>query len=154
MKVITNRDMIADFFKQGLGLHNSEDLRGMCFFADEDVTRGLHCEDVAVAVAFNGFIGQIAQMHVVIQKPEKLTRRMVQETFRYAFETCGLVAVFGLVDSTNAAAIEFDTRLGFKEITRIKDGGLDGDFILFQMNKADCRWLGVKNGQEKRTARA
>lgn len=157
MKVITSRSLIADFFQKSLGLHESSDLRGIIWVPDDLAIPGtpMQMSQVAVAVAFNGFIGKTCCMHVVIQMPHLLNRHMIRESFRYAFKMCGVNTIFGLVDSHNEAAVDFDRRIGFKEINRVKDGGLDGDLIMFQMNKADCRWLRkVNHGQEKRTASA
>jgi RimJ/RimL family protein N-acetyltransferase len=80
-------------------------------------------------------------MHVVIQKPEAMTPRIVREAFEFPFNVCGCEAVLGMVDSVNTQALEFDRRLGFEEIARIPNGGLEGDLIVFRMTRAECRWL-------------
>lgn len=155
MKVVTSRSLVADFFAKTLGLHNSDDLRGIIWVPDHLAIPGtpMLSSQVAVAVAFNGFIGKTCCMHTVIQMPELLNRHMIRESFRFAFESCGVQTIFGLVDSHNEAAADFDRRIGFTEFQRIKDGGLEGDLIMFKMDKADCRWLRkVNHGQEERTA--
>ncbi len=107
-------------------------------------------DDVAVAVGFDGWIGHTCLMHVVIQKPDMLTRHMIREAFDYIFNTCGMNCVLGMVDSTNHPAVEFDTRLGFREVHRISQGGIDGDMIIFSMQKQDCRWIRkeIRHGEE------
>jgi L-amino acid N-acyltransferase YncA len=65
----------------------------------------------------------------------------VRDTFAFPFEVCNCEAVLALVDSTNDAALNFDSKLGFREIARIPNGGTDGDLVVMQMTRAECRWL-------------
>lgn len=143
MKQITDRTAVWQFFHERLGLHASEDFRGVCHFLDADAVPGTAAtmDAVAVAVGYNAFIGRTCCMHSVIQKPEAVTRGMVRETFEYPFNVCDCTAVLALVDSTNEAALNFDTKLGFKEIARVPDGGREGDLVVLQMLRSECRWL-------------
>lgn len=155
MRILVNRNLVADFFDKKLALHNSADLRGILWVPEEFSMSGtpMSMDQVAIGVAYNGFIGKTCAMHVVIQHPKYLSRKIIQTAFVYPFVQCGVEVILGLVDSTNKAAEDFDRRIGFKEVHTVRNGGLDGDLIIFQMHKADCRWLqGVKHGQEKWTA--
>lgn len=137
----TDRTAVQSFFADRLGLKWSDDFRGVLHVPDVYRNATSSMDHVAVAVGYNGFMGHTCCMHVVIQKPEAMTARIVRDAFVFPFEKCGCVAVLGMVDSSNAAALEFDRRLGFKEIDRIPGGALDGDLVILRMTRADCRWL-------------
>lgn len=137
----TDRRLVNEFFLSRLGIEMSDDFRGVVHVPDEFRDNVASMDQVAIAVGYNGFVGKTCCMHVVIQKPECLTPRIVRDAFAFPFNVCGCVAVLGMVDSLNEAALDFDRRLGFKEIDRIEGGGLDGDLVILRMTRADCRWL-------------
>ncbi len=141
MMRIVDRDTTWQFFHDRLGLHHSEDWRGVLHVPDEYLANRMNMDDVAVAVGYNAFIGRTCAMHSVIQRPELVTRGMVRETFEYPFIVCDCNAVLALVDSKNEAALNFDTKLGFKQIAVVPDGGTEGDLIVLQMLRSECRWL-------------
>lgn len=145
-----------EFFRHHLALTKTEDFRAIAWvpshYVEEKVP--MQMAHISVAVAYNAFIGYTCCMHTVIQNPDHVSPAMVREAFRYPFEELGMKVIFGLVDSDNEKAIEFDTKLGFKEVNRFKDAGLDGDLILFAMKKEDCRWLRMKHGKEISAPRA
>jgi RimJ/RimL family protein N-acetyltransferase len=70
-----------------------------------------------------------------------MTRTIVREAFEFPFQVAGCVAVLALVDSTNEAALRFDAHLGFREVMRVPDGGLEGDLVVLQMLRSECKWL-------------
>ena len=133
--------LLGQFFEARLQLRPSVDMRGVLHVPKEFEHGTPNMDSVAVAVAYQNFIGRTCCMHTVIQKPEFVTPRMVRETFNYPFNVCGLSAVLALVDSENSAALDFDSRLGFKEIYRIPEGGLEGDLIVMEMQRGNCRWI-------------
>ena len=135
-----NRSVQA-FFNARLGLHDSADFRGVMWVPDEYSGVIAQMDHVAVAVGYNAFIGRTCCMHAVIQRPEYVSPRMVRETFHFPFVVCDCEAVLALVDSTNEAAMNFDTRLGFKQIASVPHGGTDGDLNVLQMLRSECRWL-------------
>lgn len=132
---------VWEFFYAKLGLHYSEDFRGVVHVPDECGKQTMNMDDVAVAVGYNSFVGKTCCMHTVIQRPDLVSPRIVREAFEYPFVVAECVAVLALVDSTNEAALKFDTKLGFKEIDRIPGGGVDGDLVVLKMLRNECRWL-------------
>ena len=82
---------------------------------------------------------------------------MLWVSFNYTFIQLGCKVLFGQVPETNSKALEFDLKIGFKEITRIDDVFPDGGLILLAMRREECRWLKLKprslkepvNGQQK-----
>lgn len=137
----TDRKFVHQFFEDRLSLKWSDDFRGVLHVPDAYRSVTSSMDHVAVAIAYNGFIGRTCCMHVVVQKPEALSPRIVREAFAFPFDTCNCAAVLGMVDSVNTAALDFDRRLGFKEIDRIPQGALEGDLVIFRMTRAECRWL-------------
>lgn len=133
--------MVHGFFEHALGLHWSDDFRGVLYVPDKYFGTLANPDHVAVAVGYNAFIGRACCMHSVIQHPESVTRQMVRETFEFPFLVCHCEVVLALVDSTNEAALRFDTKLGFHEACRIRNAGPDADLVILEMQRADCRWL-------------
>jgi hypothetical protein len=133
--------MVWSFFNAKLGLHHSEDFRGVMHIPQAYQGKPAVMDDVAVAVGYNAFVGHTCCMHTVIQRPDLVSPRIVREAFEYPFVVADCVAVLALVDSTNEAALKFDTKLGFKEIDRIPGGGVDGDLVIMKMLRSECRWL-------------
>lgn len=136
-----NASTVHAFFHDRLGLHWSQDFRGVLWAPEEFRNEIASMDHVAVAVGYNAFIGRTCCMHTVIQRPDLVSGRIVREAFEFPFEVVGLEAVLALVDSDNEAALSFDTKLGFREIARVPNGGTDGDLVILQMLRADCRWL-------------
>jgi plastocyanin len=138
---IKQREMVGQYFHDKLGLHPSNDFRGVCHVVPPAAGEPVSMDDVAVAVGYDNFIGRVCCMHTVIAKPEHMARRIVNEAFEFPFLVCGCEAVIALVDSTNEAALEFDRRLGFHEIACIPHAGLEGDLVVLCMRRENCRWL-------------
>lgn len=136
-----NRGMAFEFFKAKLDFTWMDDFQGVMFIPDEFRSRPAEMSHVAVAIAWHGFTGRTCMLSAVIQDPALLSRRIVRETFEYPFLVRGCEAVLATVDSLNEKSLEICRRLGFKVVHRIPDGGPDADMIVFQMLKADCRWL-------------
>lgn len=137
----TDRAAVWSFFHDRLGLHWSEDFRGVLHVPEEFAERTCDRDDVAVGIAFNAFVGKTCCIHVVIQRPELFSARIIRDAFRFAFDVCGCVAVYGLVDSINAQALDMDKRLGFVEVDRVPGGGTDGDLVVLRLDRTACRWL-------------
>jgi RimJ/RimL family protein N-acetyltransferase len=133
--------MVWEFLHDRLKLHASADFRGVLWASEDRRGTPMTMDDVAAAVGFNTFIGKTCCMHVVVQEPQHVTRKMIRDAFDYAFNVAKVEVIFGPVDSTNAAAIEFDKRIGFREIGRFPGAGLEGDLVLFAMTRDECRWI-------------
>lgn len=138
---INDRNAAHAYLHAELGLHWSDDFRGVLYVPQEFRDTVASPEHVAVAVGYNGFVGRTCCMHTVIRRPDLLTRRVIRESFEFPFLVCGCDVVLGLVDETNCAAMTFDKKLGFSELTRIPGGGLDGDLVILQMRRDECPWL-------------
>jgi hypothetical protein len=93
-------------------------------------------------VGYTAFIGKTCQMHMVNLKGGYTPKELLKAAFDYPFNQCGLEMVFGIVNSNNVKAMEYDQKLGFTESKRfagVHENG--GDIVVFEMNKANCRWI-------------
>lgn len=98
---------------------------------------------LVIVVGLNAFIGSVAQIHVAFAPGWHFPpRNMLREVFRYAFGPAKREMLLGVVNSRNNAAMRFDMRLGFTEVTRLPgmhDEG--GDMVLLAMRRDQCRYL-------------
>jgi L-amino acid N-acyltransferase YncA len=92
-------------------------------------------------VAYNGFWGHVCTMHTA-GDGNWVSRRLLWRSFDYPFRQLGLQAVLAPVAASNARALNFDTKMGFKEVHRIRNGwDLGDDLIILQLLREDCHWL-------------
>jgi hypothetical protein len=98
--------------------------------------------EIEWVIGYNAFIGKTCQMHVVNLKDSYCPKGVLFGAFDYPFNFLGLEKVFGIVNSLNTRAMEYDKKVGFKEVVRFPGMHCDGgDLVVFEMNKADCRWI-------------
>lgn len=51
-----------------------------------------------------------------------------------------------LVPANNTKALSVDKKIGFKEVTRLKDAFKQGvDYVLLEMRKEDCKYFNEVN---------
>jgi RimJ/RimL family protein N-acetyltransferase len=118
---------------------------GVCIpFSEETLAFGSVSsrEDKLIGVVtFQGFVGRTCTLHVA-GDGNWLTRHLIWQTFNTAFRLAGLLSIIAPVAGNNARALEFDKRLGFKEVHRVIDGWADGvDLIFLELKRQDCVWL-------------
>lgn len=139
---VTDRHTVHGFFNIFLQLSYTDDFRGCLFVPDIKRHKVMEVEDVAIAVGYNNFNGKLCSMHAVIQDPSFVSRPIIREIFEFPFVTCGREHVIAPVESGNKEALDFDKRLGFKELYRFPDGAVEGDLVILGMSKKECRWIG------------
>lgn len=138
---VNDRGMVWNYFHAKLGLSDTADFRGVLHVPVEYQGLTASMDHVGIAIGYASFIGRTCCMHTVISRPDLMTHRILREAFEFPFLVCDLEVVFGLVDSTNEKALSFDKKLGFREFYRIPHAGIDGDLVMLEMRRADCRWL-------------
>lgn len=100
-------------------------------------------------VAFDSWLGKTCQLHFAAARTRCPPRGMIRAVFHYAFLIQERELVFGLVDSTNRAALRFDLWLGFEESIRYAGvASTGGDIIVLKMPRSKCRWLKELHEQE------
>lgn len=138
---VTDRRLVCDYFFAKMQLQPTADFRGVLHVPSEYRDSAMDMDAVGIAVGYAGFIGRTCCMHTVITRPDLVTPRIVRDTFEFPFIVCGLECVLALVESTNGPALKFNRKLGFREIHRIPNGGMDDDLVVMEMLRTDCRWL-------------
>ena len=144
------RQMIANFMRNLAGVDPSDSTIYLGWFVESKTEKG--SSDLAVAVALNGFMGNVCQIHVAMAPNYNYSpKEMLQAAFRYAFETLGRERLIGIVNSNNEKAMVYDKHLGFEELTRI-EGAHDegGDIVIFSMTKEQCKYLKEKTDDDKK----
>lgn len=90
------------------------------------------------------------QVHFAIANPFVLRHGFFQEVSKFVFDTSGRLAMYGLVPADNKKALSVDKKIGFREITRLKDAFKRGvDYVLLEMRAEDCNFYdkeAIKNG--------
>ena len=128
------RNVAASILLKEIGVQPCNDLQAL-FWVDEK-------NKIEWVIGYTAFIGKTCQMHVVNLTTSYTPKGVLFGAFDYPFNYCGLEKVFGIVNSKNERAMQYDQKLGFKEAVRfngVHDDG--GDLVVFEMNKADCRWI-------------
>ena len=128
------KNIATQILQNEIGVQPCGDLQAI-FWADESGR-------IEWVVGYTAFIGKTCQMHMVNLKGGYTPKQLLKSAFEYPFNHCNLEKVFGIVNSKNTKAIEYDQKLGFKEAHRfagVHDDG--GDIVVFEMDKADCRWI-------------
>lgn len=98
--------------------------------------------NIQVMVGLDFWTPNSVQIHIYIANPKHLTRKFIREVFNYIFVTCQRGLVVGITPSDNAAALELNRRIGFKQTYRVVDGWISGvDMVLQEMRVNDCKWL-------------
>jgi len=132
------RQIASDILLKEIGVQPCGDLQAL-FWVDEQ-------DKIEWVIGYTAFIGKTCQMHMVNLKGGYTPKQLLKASFDYPFNQLGIEKAFGIVNSNNVKAIEYDKKLGFKEAVRFagmhEDGG---DLVVFEMNKADCRWIRERN---------
>ena len=128
------KNVAANILLKEVGVQPCGDLQAL-FWVDEE-------NKIEWVIGYTAFIGKTCQMHMVNLKGGYTPKGLLFGSFDFAFNHCKLEKVFGIVNSKNERAMQYDQKLGFKEALRFNGMHDDGgDLVVFEMNKADCRWI-------------
>jgi hypothetical protein len=132
------RQLASDILLKEVGVQPCGDLQAI-FWVNEQ-------NQIEWVIGYTAFIGKTCQMHMVNLKGGYTPKQLLKSAFDYPFNQLGIEKTFGIVNSQNIKAMEYDQKLGFKEAVRFagmhEDGG---DLVVFEMDKADCRWIRERN---------
>lgn len=141
MIAVASNTLAQSFLQEKLGVLPAEDFRGALFAPDSERDKVITKEGAGVVVGWHGFTGRTCNISIVVQKPECLTRWVIEQIFRFPFLVCKCEAVVATVDSNNHKSMALCERSGFEKMGSITDGGETGDLICYVMYKSKCRWL-------------
>jgi hypothetical protein len=132
------RQIASDILLREVGVQPCGDLQAIFWVNDQN--------QIEWVIGYTAFIGKTCQMHMVNLKGGYTPKQLLKSAFDYPFNQLGVEKAFGIVNSLNTKAMEYDQKLGFKEAVRFagmhEDGG---DLVVFEMNKSDCRWIRERN---------
>lgn len=94
-------------------------------------------------VILEGYTGVSIQAHVAGFAPYWLNRDLLWVMFDYPFTQLGCETIFCQMREKNLDAIEFNRKLGFKEVCRIDGVFPDGQCVLTKLTRSECRWLNI-----------
>ena len=66
---------------------------------------------------------------------------MLQAVATYAFVQCSVDVLVGVVNSNDSETMSIDERLGFRRVATLEGYFPDGDQIVYQMKRDECRWI-------------
>jgi hypothetical protein len=95
-------------------------------------------------VVYTNFTGRSVQMHMA-GEPGWVTSKMIWIAFDYPFNQLGVECVIGLVSEDQIEVLDYDRRLGFREIARVPDIVPGGDLIVLSMVRKECKWLSLRS---------
>ena len=104
--------------------------------------------ELTAGVVLNNFTPCSATVHLAISKPTKLLSELLDHAFVYAFKTCRLRRLTGLVEAHNAKSLKIIKHLGFVEEGVMREAGTDGqDIIVLVLWPSEYR-RGKLNGKK------
>ena len=86
--------------------------------------------DLVSGIVFENMNGHNANVHIAVSKPTKLFLELLDHAFIYAFETCGLQRLTGLVEADHTKALHLDLHIGFQIEAVMKAAGSAGQDLL------------------------
>ena len=145
--IFTNhQELLARWLCERIGYMPTPHLRCIANVTSEGKILGV--------VGFDGWNGASCQMHAA-GEGNWVSRELIRATFDYAFNVAGLRVVLGLVPSGNQKALRFNKHVGFSEVLRLKDAHPDGDLVVMELRRENCRYLeNEQHGQEVISAAA
>lgn len=124
-------------------------------------TQATRCEDTKGILALNEDYDIVAAtimdswsynsviMHIAIDDIWCMKHGYPEEVFNYVFNTAGKGIAIGITPADNPKALNFNKRVGFEEIYRIRDGyRLGTDYVVQEKRKENCKYLRNRYGQE------
>jgi hypothetical protein len=102
---------------------------------DEDTKENLAC------CVMDTWTETSCQVHFAIEKPMVLRHGFFEEVAKFVFDASDRLVMYGLVPADNKRALSVDKKIGFKEITRLKDAFKRGvDYVLLELRSEDCNY--------------
>lgn len=82
--------------------------------------------ELVAGVVFNNMTDSSATAHIAASRMTKLFPELLDHAFAYAFHTCKLLRLTGLVNADNEKALRLDKHIGFVEEAVMKQAGNGG----------------------------
>lgn len=95
-------------------------------------------------VVFYAYTGSAIWIHVAARDEKWITPDMLWCTFHYPFVQLGCSRLYGLLESANEPALNFDLKLGFEVQATLPGLFASGPGLVICMEREKCRWLKLK----------
>lgn len=131
--VVGQNERVGDFVASRIGNSKWVDYQAIGIEKDGEIIAG---------VVIDGYVpGARCSIHCAGDGKKWLTREFLAIVFSYVFQQIDCKVIVNPVNSSNKDSMRFTSHLGFKEVARIPGGYVDGDLVIFALNKEDCRWI-------------
>jgi RimJ/RimL family protein N-acetyltransferase len=86
--------------------------------------------ELVAGIVFNNMTDSSATCHIAVSKPTKHFLELLDHGFLYAFNTCKLLRLTGLVEANNTKALKLDKHIGFIEEGVMENAGTGGQDVI------------------------
>lgn len=114
--------------------------------ADGATALGLWDGKVVAGVMYERFTGKSVVASIAVDDPKRLTREWLWAIFDYPFNQLGVSKILVHVCSSNEASAHLARRFGFKTVAVVPEVYEDGDMIIMELVRNDCKWLEKPHG--------
>lgn len=102
---------------------------------------------LTAGVVFNQFTRTDVHLHIALLNVRSLSRRFIEECFRYVFWQLACARCTVMVASRNERSLRFVQKVGWRWEGTIRELLPDGDDVhVFGMLRSECRWLRSPHG--------
>ena len=135
MRFEASTEQEIDWIRTKLNIAKIEDTKGISALSDSGELYGV--------CAMESWTEGSCQVHIVINNPICLKGyKLFREVFNYIFNVGNRHTALGFVSADNDKALNFDKKIGFKELARIKDGfKLGTDTVILELRRENCKWI-------------
>jgi RimJ/RimL family protein N-acetyltransferase len=135
------------------GRADTEIAKWLCSRIEVAPTRNLRCighvnadgKTIGV-VGYDNWTGTSAQVHLA-GEGIWLTREFLYHAFNFVFGQEKLNLIIAVISSGNKQSLRFTKHMGFTELTRIVGAHPEGDLVVLELRRENCRFLEKVDGQ-------
>lgn len=111
-------------------------------YSDQSIVRVEYNEPLG-GVVYSAYTGYSIHMHVASFEPNWINKDLLWIVFDYPFNQLKVANVFCNVKEKNTRALNFCSKIGFKEVTRIAGIYENQLVVVLRMHRDFCRWLAL-----------
>ena len=97
-------------------------------------------------VVYERFTGVSVVASIAVDDPKRITREWIWAIFDYPFNQLMVKKILVYACSSNEDSLHLARRFGFKQVAVIPEVYEDGDMIVLELHKQDCKWLEKPHG--------
>jgi len=95
-------------------------------------------------VIYTNYTRRTVQMHMAGFVPRWATPELMWVIYDFPFNYLKVEKVIATVPSTNERSVAIVFKMGFQHLTSIPEIVVNGDMLVFEMLRKDCRWLKLR----------